>query len=163
MITFCAPEKLGRSFISASRLHLPNINYHISAFWAFHPHGWHSIYLILFPYNCDLLLQVVYYDFAASLRFCFWCLFLLDVLTFRASKWNFFLRFFGNETRTAIWTKLHDNYPSCWGSNRSTSSFERVRTKYKHTPKDLLKLSNTRSLRTIEATLTDQKTFEMIA
>jgi hypothetical protein len=59
MIALCASEKLSRGFIAAASLHLPNENQHISAFWAFHPHSWHCVYLIFFGDYGHLMVKIV--------------------------------------------------------------------------------------------------------
>ena len=69
VVAFGASEKLRRSFISASGLHLPNIDYHVPAFGALHPHRGHSVHVVFYAYDSDLLLQGMLYDFARC--FCF--------------------------------------------------------------------------------------------
>ena len=108
MSTFCATEELGWRFVATSCLHLPNINQHVPTFGTLHPYGWHGIYFVVFSDDCNLLLQVMFYDFAASFWFRLLICILLDVCTFTANERNFRFRLFGNETRTAIRTKLHN-------------------------------------------------------
>jgi hypothetical protein len=71
MVTFCAPEELGRSFVAAPRLDLPDKNQHVAAFWALHPHRRHRVHIIFFTDDCHLFLKVVFYDFPAYFRFRF--------------------------------------------------------------------------------------------
>ena len=69
VVAFCAAEELGRCFVSSARLDLPDINQHVAAFWALHPHGWHRVYLIFFSDDGHSFLKVVFYDFSAYFGF----------------------------------------------------------------------------------------------
>ena len=72
VVAFCAAEELGRCFVAAPRLDLPDINQHVAAFWALHPHGRHRVHLIFFSDYCHLLLKVVCYYFSTYFGFRFW-------------------------------------------------------------------------------------------
>jgi hypothetical protein len=52
VVAFGASEELRGRLVAASGLHLPNINKHVAAFGALHPHGWHSVNFVFFPDDC---------------------------------------------------------------------------------------------------------------
>ena len=108
MVTFCATEELGWSFISASGLHLPHVDQHVSAFGALHPHSGHGVNIVFFAYYGNLLVQGVLYYFAAGLRFNFFFSVRLHVTTLGASKGHAGFRPLRYKTGAATRTKLHD-------------------------------------------------------
>ena len=107
MVALRATEELRRGFISTPCLYLPDVDNHVPAFGAFHPHCRHSIDVVFFADNCNLLLQSVLYDFTTC--FCFSFLFGvgLNITTLIASEAYAVFGLFWHETRTAVWTKLH--------------------------------------------------------
>jgi hypothetical protein len=115
MIAFCAAEELSGRFIAASSLHLPNVNQHVAAFGALHPHSWHGVhFLVFFTDNRHLLLHAVLYDFAAYLCVSFVSSVRLHVAAFRASQNDRAFSFFRNQSRTAVGTELHTETPLLW-------------------------------------------------
>jgi hypothetical protein len=86
VIAFCATQKLSGRFISASRLHLPDVSHVISAFWAFNSNGWQRPqFLFFFAYHSYKLLWIMLDDLA-DFGFDFLAWFLLLVPAFRADK-----------------------------------------------------------------------------
>ena len=109
MPAFCASHELGWRFVSSSRLHLPDVDQVVSAFWAFDFESGQSIhFLVFFTYYCHWLLGVVYELVYFRSNFPWPLLF---VVTFGACK-NY-LDIFANfdflelETGAAFRTKLH--------------------------------------------------------
>jgi hypothetical protein len=71
IVAFCAAQKLGRRFISAPRLHLPNVCSIIAAFGALDSNGWKgSEFLLFFAYHRYKLLWIML-DFLADFGFHF--------------------------------------------------------------------------------------------
>ncbi len=111
VVAFGATEELRGGFVSASGLNLPNVDLHVAAFGALHPHSWHGLHVVLFADDCDLLLQRVFDDFPVSFGLSGIFGFGFDVAAFWAGKADASFRLFRHETGAAVWAKLHNETP----------------------------------------------------
>jgi hypothetical protein len=107
---FGAAEKLRRSLIAAAGLHLPHINFHVTAFGAFHAHFRHGVNFVVFTYRYDLLLKIVFDDFGGAFGVFFFTV-RFGVAAFTADKRNARGGSGGYKTCTASRTKLHNKSP----------------------------------------------------
>lgn len=111
MVAFGASEELRGSFISTTSLDLPNVDEVVTAFGAFLLDGGHCAdFLVFLSDDGYKLLEVVMDGFGCS-GLGFLRRFRFDVVAFGACKHNFVIGFFGDESASADWAKVHDRHP----------------------------------------------------
>jgi hypothetical protein len=111
MVAFGAAEELRGSFISTTGLNLPNIDEVVAAFGAFLLDGRHCAdFLVFLSDDGYELLEVVMDGFRCGRLGFFWC-FEFDIAAFGACEGDFVIGFFGDESASAGWAKVHDRHP----------------------------------------------------
>ena len=111
VVAFCASEKLGRGFVTASSLHLPDVSKVVSTFWTRYSGGRQGTQLVLFSdhgyrffgrtfYRLGNIICVMFPWFFVST---FWAYYL---------KSDFCSVLFAprNQARSTLWTKLHNTH-----------------------------------------------------
>ena len=107
MSAFCAAHELRGRFVAPARLHLPDVNRHVSAFFAFHAdcgHGFDFLFFLAYDGHERLSLRLKNLDnFCLVPVVCRW----FNVAAFCAGKHYRVFAFFGFKPATAFWTKFH--------------------------------------------------------